>query len=349
MPAAAAANKGFYYRVSVAGTTSVDGVAEWKAGDWIVSEGSVWAKIDNTDAVTDDSNLPTLDPTNANASSLLRAVLTNIWGALGGKANSSHAHADATSIAAGFMPASDKAKLDRLTLATNTSITGGGTLALAGHTLTVPASGTAMLTEAANTMGAAASIDFSGTSDVGVVSLVKLSAKTVEAFPSGLCKNVATEFFNLAGTSGSTTILGGGVDADAFRRIRILADGRILMGSGTAVADVTLRRPGVAQMQVVGSLAVHTSNMTPTALLHLGAGGTAANSAALKFTSGSLLTTPEAGTVGYNNKFYFTESDGQRRAVVQAVSGTKIAGAPATDGFITLRIDGVDVKVMTTA
>lgn len=45
-------SNGYYYRVATAGTTSLDGIAEWAIGDWVVSNGTVWQKIDNTDAVT---------------------------------------------------------------------------------------------------------------------------------------------------------------------------------------------------------------------------------------------------------------------------------------------------------
>ena len=44
--------KGHYYVVSVAGSTSIDGITDWKVGDWIIYNGSVWQKVDNTDAVS---------------------------------------------------------------------------------------------------------------------------------------------------------------------------------------------------------------------------------------------------------------------------------------------------------
>jgi hypothetical protein len=43
--------KGYYYVVSVAGTTNLDGIASWAIGDWAVYNGTAWQKIDNTDAV----------------------------------------------------------------------------------------------------------------------------------------------------------------------------------------------------------------------------------------------------------------------------------------------------------
>lgn len=52
IPVASSSNKGYYYVVSVAGSTSVGGITDWKIGDWIVSNGSAWEKVDNTDSVT---------------------------------------------------------------------------------------------------------------------------------------------------------------------------------------------------------------------------------------------------------------------------------------------------------
>ena len=52
IPTANAGNKGYYYKVSVAGTTVVDTIAEWQPGDWIISNGTVWDKVDNTEAVS---------------------------------------------------------------------------------------------------------------------------------------------------------------------------------------------------------------------------------------------------------------------------------------------------------
>lgn len=52
IPAAAAGNKGYYYKVSVAGTTTIDGISEWAAGDWIISNGTTWDKVDSTDQVS---------------------------------------------------------------------------------------------------------------------------------------------------------------------------------------------------------------------------------------------------------------------------------------------------------
>ena len=44
--------KGFYYVVSVAGNTNLNGITTWNVGDWAVFDGNVWEKVDNNNAVT---------------------------------------------------------------------------------------------------------------------------------------------------------------------------------------------------------------------------------------------------------------------------------------------------------
>jgi hypothetical protein len=44
--------KGYYYVVSVAGSTNLNGITDWVVGDWAVFNGTAWQKVDNTDAVT---------------------------------------------------------------------------------------------------------------------------------------------------------------------------------------------------------------------------------------------------------------------------------------------------------
>jgi hypothetical protein len=44
--------KGYYYVVSVAGNTNLNGITDWLVGDWAVYNGSVWQKVDNTETVT---------------------------------------------------------------------------------------------------------------------------------------------------------------------------------------------------------------------------------------------------------------------------------------------------------
>lgn len=53
----AAATKGFYYVVSVAGSPSLSGITDWKVGDWAVSNGTSWDKVDSSDQVASVAGL----------------------------------------------------------------------------------------------------------------------------------------------------------------------------------------------------------------------------------------------------------------------------------------------------
>jgi hypothetical protein len=72
---------GYYYVVSVAGSTNLNGVTDWQVGDWAIFNGSTWQKLDQTNLVTsvagrtgavvlantDISGLGTMSTQNANA------------------------------------------------------------------------------------------------------------------------------------------------------------------------------------------------------------------------------------------------------------------------------------------
>lgn len=62
---------------------------------------------------------------------------------------------------------------------------------------------------------------------------------------------------------------------------------------------------------------------TPTALLHLKAGTTAASTAPIKLTSGSLMTSPEAGAIEFlTDKFYATITTGAARKEIAFNTGS---------------------------
>ena len=57
IPAASSSNEGWYFIVAVAGSTNKSGITDWKIGDWILSNGTAWQKIDNTDSVSSVNGL----------------------------------------------------------------------------------------------------------------------------------------------------------------------------------------------------------------------------------------------------------------------------------------------------
>jgi hypothetical protein len=61
LPAPSAANRGWYYIVTTAGTTSLAGpagaITDWQVGDWAVSDGTYWEKVDSSDQVNSVAGL----------------------------------------------------------------------------------------------------------------------------------------------------------------------------------------------------------------------------------------------------------------------------------------------------
>ena len=49
--ASSTGTNGYYYVVSVAGSTNLNGITDWQAGDWLIFNGSVWQKIDQSWAI----------------------------------------------------------------------------------------------------------------------------------------------------------------------------------------------------------------------------------------------------------------------------------------------------------
>jgi hypothetical protein len=43
---------GYYYVVTTAGSTNLNGITDWQVGDWVIYNGSVWQKIDQTNTVS---------------------------------------------------------------------------------------------------------------------------------------------------------------------------------------------------------------------------------------------------------------------------------------------------------
>jgi hypothetical protein len=97
IPVAAVGNKGQFYKVATAGTTVISGINDWQIGDWIVSNGASWDKIDNTDLVISVAGL-----TGAISAASLRAALTLVIG------TDVQAWSSVLTLLAGLAPAADK-------------------------------------------------------------------------------------------------------------------------------------------------------------------------------------------------------------------------------------------------
>ena len=82
--------KGYYYVVSFAGSTNLDGITDWQVGDWAVFNGTVWEKIDPTDivgSVNGQTGAVVLTAANVGATSNTTYVIAGTGMAGGGQLN----------------------------------------------------------------------------------------------------------------------------------------------------------------------------------------------------------------------------------------------------------------------
>lgn len=148
-------------------------------------------------------------------------------------------------------------------------------------------------------------------------------------------------------TSGSNNIvIGYDIDAPSGTTSNQLTLGNALFGVSI---------DGVGTGISTGRLGAFVA--APTARFHLVAGGTAANSAALKFTSGSTLTTAEAGAVEWDGtNLYLTQTSGPTRKTVaytDNVSNVTVTNDTTTNAtmyplWVTASSGNLPVKVSST-
>jgi hypothetical protein len=73
---------GYYYIVSTAGSTNLDGITDWQIGDWAIFNGTVWQKIDQTNlvaSVNGQTGVVVLDYADVGAPSTSGTDATGTW------------------------------------------------------------------------------------------------------------------------------------------------------------------------------------------------------------------------------------------------------------------------------
>lgn len=120
--------KGNYYVVSVAGNTDLNGITDWVAGDWAIFNGSVWEKVDNTEAVISvngQTGVVVLDA--ANVGAVANTVFVNTTGLLtGGGQLTGNVAVDLTSVPIANVTGG---VANTVEIIAGTGLTGGGNLA----------------------------------------------------------------------------------------------------------------------------------------------------------------------------------------------------------------------------
>ena len=96
LQAAAPENLGHYYIVSVAGTIELNGISEWAVGDWVVSNGSSWDKIDNSEMAETAATTSYANATSGLAATNVQAAIDEIAADLGDYATAASLSAEVT-------------------------------------------------------------------------------------------------------------------------------------------------------------------------------------------------------------------------------------------------------------
>jgi hypothetical protein len=116
--------QGDYYVVNVPGSTNLDGITDWAVGDWAIFNGTVWEKVDNTDAVSSvNGQVGTVVLNAANVGAVANTVFVNATGLLtGGGQLTGNVAVSLTSV-----PAANVSGLGTIATqnANNVAITGG--------------------------------------------------------------------------------------------------------------------------------------------------------------------------------------------------------------------------------
>lgn len=157
--------------------------------------------------------------------------------------------------------------------------------------------------------------------------------------------------FDAFDATGSPTndIAGGNLILAAGRGTGTAAGGNVLIQTAAAGGSSNNTKNAlVTRATFASSGASGIGQSSPAALWHLGAGTATANTAPLKFTSGTNLTTPEAGAMEYNGtNLFFTRAGTTREGVLtQSAVTTEVI---VSDTSVTVNIGGTTYKLLARA
>ena len=149
------------------------------------------------------------------------------------------------------------------------------------------------------------------TTDGTNTSWATVSAGATYTFSTGLTNTTGTVTANLStGKAGGQSVIGGTASGEnlTLSSTSNATKGKILFG--TSAYDEVNNRLGIGVT-------------SPTSRLHLPAGTATAGTSPLKFTSGTNLTTPEAGAMEYDGtSLYFSPSTTRRTVVLDTATQT---------------------------
>ena len=216
-------NKGDYYVVSIAGTTNLNGITDWQVNDIALFNGSVWQKIDNTDAVLSvngKTGVVVLGPTDVGATPNTAFVIAGTGLTGGGQLTGNVTVALAnTAVSAGTYGSATQ--VSQVTIDAQGRITSASNVAIAISNAAVSGLGTMSTQNADN-------VAITGGNVTGI------GGNVTTAIPNGSVTNALLQ--NSTATLGNTTITLG----SATTTVGNLTLSNVTVGSGEITANISV-------------------------------------------------------------------------------------------------------------
>ena len=332
--------KGYYYLVSVAGSTNLDGITNWQVNDWAVFDGTRWEKVDNNNSVISvngQTGVVTLAAADVGATPNTAYVVAGT-GLSGGGRLTGNVTVNLANTAVTAATYGNATSVSQITVDAQGRITNA-----ANVTISIPGMGT--VTNVATGTGLTGGpITTTGT--------ISLANTAVTAGSYGNASTVAVLTVNAQGqlTAASNSAIAIGVAAVSGavpNTVNVIA-GTNLTGGGALTGNVTINNPYNGTVTNVATGTGLTGGpITSTGTVSLANTAVTAGSYGNASTVGSFTVDAQGRLTSASNSSIAISVSAVSGAVpntVNVIAGTGLTGGGALTGNVTLSVTANSVN-----